>query len=835
MAKQGISISALATKASCDARTIRNALQALPISEPVRFRIANALDANEDVLLNHRRLDLRQLPEPPLPALFVGRKEVTRRLDNAWRLGKCSAVQVVGDGGMGKSTVISNWLKRFNDRFDGVTQVFTWSFYSQGRHEYTTDSHQFVNAAIEHFEPYGLEQVESARRNPTAIGAIIARSFADAGGILILDGLEPLQNPPHINSGRVRDPALQQLIRTYQVSIQNPQAQALLVITTRWAIPELQQGQTFHLDGLKPQQGAQLLKRFRIEGLQTKVSVTKSTDNDGCEFRKASEEFGGHPLALSLLAALLIIKFNGDLRCRQLIKDLSVGHDHADGNYRHAKRVMLGYDKFLFPPDSDDRDIKQCRQLLGMLGLFDQPVLETEIGALIATCIPDLSCSFSSTTDSRHSLNRLSKLGLVSSQYDEIHIHPIVQEHFGRWFETNHAKGVREAHSVLFQRFASSAPKSPKTAMEISPLYRAVFHGAKAGFYEQSFELFKDRIYQSGITWQKLGLLTADLTALQNFCSDEWEPVSDLPPESRAFVLVLGGFLLRCLGRIRDATIPFRRAYVLHEGILEDLKEAANDLDNLAQCHLSLGQLIESKNTCEDAIETADLSERNPDHKVKVRVVTRSLYGHVLHHLGDLENAGQVFEQAEKIWKQEQNDAEYLCAANGFRYCSLLLRQGRNAEVLERVDVSLPWARRQKNTLAVSFDLLSSGWARLNGDDVDLTSLKSTFEEALGCMRSANMVEHLPLALFGMADIEMAIKDFSKARAFLDEAIEICQLCDLRIHLCDAHIRFARCLILTGRNKARAKKLLRDSETQANNISYRAPASDIKKLKSLLV
>src|SRR2546423_1640599 len=77
-------------------------------------------------------LSLGRLPTPADPGLFVGRQEAMRLLDGAWARGKIHVVQFVADGGVGKSTVIWNWVERLRGkRFPDCVQALDWSFYSQ--------------------------------------------------------------------------------------------------------------------------------------------------------------------------------------------------------------------------------------------------------------------------------------------------------------------------------------------------------------------------------------------------------------------------------------------------------------------------------------------------------------------------------------------------------------------------------------------------------------------------------------------------------------------------------------------------------------------------------
>ena len=83
------------------------------------------------------------------------------------------------------------------------------------------------------------------------------------------------------------------------------------------------------------------------------------------ELRAASHEFGGHPLALSLLASFLKETQNGDVRRRDHIRGLLADAD----NPRHdqARRVMNPTRR----NGSPDQPVLLA--ILHCVGLFDRP------------------------------------------------------------------------------------------------------------------------------------------------------------------------------------------------------------------------------------------------------------------------------------------------------------------------------------------------------------------------------------------------------------------------------------------------------------------------------
>jgi hypothetical protein len=107
--------------------------------------------------------------------------------------------------------------------------VFGWSFYRQGSSGDTSSADEFLDAALTWFG-------DSDPRLGTAWekGERLAKLIAHRRTLLVLDGLEPLQNPPGPHEGRLREPSLQALLR--ELAAFNT---GLCVITTRMPVADI--------------------------------------------------------------------------------------------------------------------------------------------------------------------------------------------------------------------------------------------------------------------------------------------------------------------------------------------------------------------------------------------------------------------------------------------------------------------------------------------------------------------------------------------------------------------------------------------------------------------
>ena len=157
---------------------------------------------------------------------LFGREEDIAFLDRAWANKDVNVVTIVAWAGVGKSTLVNHWLRRMAaEHYRSAELVFGWSFYRQGTSGGTSSADEFLDAALAWFgdpDPRLGTAWEKGER--------LAKLVAHRRTLLVLDGLEPLQNPPGAQEGRLRDPSLQALLR--ELAAFN---KGLCVITTRTA------------------------------------------------------------------------------------------------------------------------------------------------------------------------------------------------------------------------------------------------------------------------------------------------------------------------------------------------------------------------------------------------------------------------------------------------------------------------------------------------------------------------------------------------------------------------------------------------------------------------
>jgi nucleoside phosphorylase len=694
---------------------------------------------------------------------LFGRERELAWLDDCWSTG-VRVASIVAWGGVGKSALVNAWLRRMDAKgWDGAERVFGWSFYSQGT-DRLTSSDAFVDVMLRE-----LGDADPTQGSPWDKGERLARLVRKQRMILVLDGLEPLQWGPAGELGRLKDPALQALVR--ELGAQN---KGLCLITSRITVADLEpfdKARELALHHLSPEAGAQLLVERGAKGTEE-------------ELRAAAKEYDGHCLALTLLGSYVRKAYKGDIRKHDIIPPL-------EG--KPERRMMAIYERWFAG--------KPEMAILRMLGLFDRPAPEDEIAALRAKpSIAGMTELLDGLSESawNEAITTLRDVGLLAAgseieDADELDAHPLVREHFGEQLRHEHADAWQEGHRRLYEHLKKKAKPLPETLEEMAPLYAAVVHGCLAGEAQTALaEVFVARVrrQEEAFSLHKLGAFGSEVAALSAFFDPLWKRLTPGLSESlQAFVLNEAGVSLRALGRLPEAAGLLRVSVKM--GIAqEDWKEAAIRVSNLSELLQTRGELCEALAAARQCVELADKSGDDFE-----RTSDRATLAAALLALGRRNEAAALFEEAERIQEEWQPAYPLLYSLRGFQYCDLLLDQGREADVLARAAQTLVIAKANLGLLSNALDHLSLGRAHLRAVQRyvggDLAQAEDHLQQAVDGLRRAGGQDDLPLGLFARADLHLHTHAFAEVRRDLDEAFSLATRCGLRLHEADAHLRYA--------------------------------------------
>jgi hypothetical protein len=407
-----------------------------------------ALDSVSDVVLESASppTALAVAPPPPQPekiditrlpvtgAELFGRAEELRWLDELWESGKVRIATLVAWGGVGKSTLVNKWLERMErDSFRGARKVFGWTFYSQGTGERVASAGFFISEALRFFgDP------EPDAGSPWSKGERLAELIGREKNLLVLDGLEPLQSS--VDGGRIQDLGLAALLTRLA---QGDGLSGLCVVTTREPVIDLDEFPettiSKNLELISPEAGRALL---RVRGVR----------GSDAELEQLTRDFGGHALAVNLLASYLKAIPGHPATAAAEIPDL----DLADEQGRQPRRVMEAFARrFGHGPELE---------LLLLTGLFDRPAAAGALAALrAAPPITGLTDHLEKLSEADWVLlvARLRDVRLLANKDrhrpDAIDAHPLIRQHFGEILSEENPEAWQDANRRLYEYYKNVA------------------------------------------------------------------------------------------------------------------------------------------------------------------------------------------------------------------------------------------------------------------------------------------------------------------------------------------------------------------------------------------
>ena len=253
-------------------------------------------------------VDITGLPETGYERL-VGRDAELRRLNEAWGDRKTNILSLIAEGGAGKSALVNEWLMRLQAEAIAARRcVLGWSFYSQGSKERATAADEFLNWALAKLD---VKLDDDQRRPPRARPS--PRRWWRAACCLCS------MASSRCSTGRVRKRANSRTRACGRSCAALRRAaradHSLIVLTSRSRSLTLKRfkggaAPVVDVERLSDEAGVELLRDNGVWGTDT-------------ELRAASRDFGGHPLALTLLASFLKETQSGDVRRRDHIRACS--------------------------------------------------------------------------------------------------------------------------------------------------------------------------------------------------------------------------------------------------------------------------------------------------------------------------------------------------------------------------------------------------------------------------------------------------------------------------------------------------------------------------------
>lgn len=639
------------------------------------FRIGDILNPTGVAIGPDARVEIHYHGDTPLPPLppaefwprghayaaaphFTGRASERAALSD-WQA-RGPVVRVLRAlGGFGKSALAWHWLSHDVDRTAWLAALW-WNFYEE--------------RTFETFLAEALPQLGIDPRNisPRQQVNVLLSHLAQTNTLLIFDGFErALRAFDGMEAAYQGDEATGGKREAEERDCISPLAEIFLsgcvgraewpgrlLITTRLR-PRVLEGH----DGLL------------VQGV-CETELTALDKADAAEFFRAvgvrgtraelealSETYGGHPLALRLLAGLIVtdLRQPGDMAATvrlDVTGDLVQRHHHvleqAYASLSTESQRLLCYLACFRGPVAYD----------ALCTIFNRSSRSGILGHLFKRSIQNTKSDVDLELDA--ALRNLQKRGLLfaetraAPQYD---LHPIVRRYaYDRLAVPDRAA----AHTRLRDYFATiESPPKPKTLEDLAPVIDLYHHTVRAGQYVEAFKLFLNRL---GNLDSQFGAYLLQIELLRAFFLDgEDHPPHFADEGYQAWTLNSLANCYHASGQPRLAVMMYEQAIAILEKH-NDKQQLTTVLGNLADAQVQIGTLCAAEVNLRRSIALC----REIDNEHKAAVGHQKL-GHLLAYLGQWEAAEQELAEALKTFVK-QGEKESQCVVWNYRALAGLLQ-----------------------------------------------------------------------------------------------------------------------------------------------------------------
>jgi len=755
------------------------------------------------------KISLSLLPTTNLN--LFGRSYQLNILDRAWHEGEANCLEIVAFGGVGKSSLVNNWLSRLaKQNYSGARRVYGWSFsWQASAGDVMSSGDLFIEQALEWF---GDDCPDKG--TPWAKANRLANLIRESRTLLILDGLEPLQYCPGPRQGEIENPAVSLLLR--ELAANN---NGLCIITSRLAISEFASFNDGRIKSLQLQQlgnddGVQLLTALGVHG-------------DMQEMHSAVKAYSGHPLCLSLLAGYLCVVHDANISHFRNLSSL-VDIQSFD---RHASTIVGAYLQWF--------DSSVENSLLNLLGLFDRGIALTDVKALVRSAsVTGLTEELADLSQSEwsYALKKLEDASLITTSvrdgFSMIDCHPLVRDFLNEHLSKERPGIWREGNKMVFEFLQRSAIANPETMLQLEPLFRAVVHGTRAGLFEESFKLYFERIKRKQFSIFTEGSHHADQSCIRAFFRNPWtEPVAQLSEAASSYLLSCAAANLIYLGQIEEAIEP---SILSIQWFQKNQRwfEAAVTSGPLISMLIAAGRLGDARREWNRGRESVDRAGNTV-----LNAVATSIDAYLCLLEGDDCAAGRLFEDSERILNMSEPASAVACPTISAYYCMYLLDTGEAERALERALLALQWRRSGSWQISVdttslyASDLLILGLIYLVLGDLEHASYYLNKQVSL--FKSANEWLYLPTGLIARAQLRMVKRAYSSAQQDLEEALIIARRTGAKFSEWQANLALTELALSCAESQA-AQLYLQNAMAIDGMESYRHHAAQLSSLKAQL-
>lgn len=719
---------------------------------------------------------------PAVLTEWTGRDHLLAQITADWTNPQKHVTGLIGFGGEGKSSLARKWVDNIlNDSsLPQPDSVFWWGFYE--------------NRSVDEFLEAALNYMSGGRIDPRAVPSsnlraqIIGAMLGKGRYLFVLDGFEVLQHQEGDQYGLLQSNDLRDLL-TY---VANPNNQSFCLITSRAPLLDLMDYTTYthrDVERLSEEDGRALLGRL---GVMSSAS----------ELNKVVSDWDGHALTLSILAAYLAERYEGDIKHLADIPVPTVD----EPRYERVHRVLRRYDEHL---------TKDEREFLKLFSVFRLPVQESAFEKVFEPLLK--------------SLNKQALLKLVSQLanyrlicHDEREksytTHPLIRNHYFALFTKGGFSQEKATHEQIKDYYISIAGDTPKysTLDDLKPLIEVVYHACKAGAYDEAWQIFFDRVYRGRKRKALVHEIGATATTLDLLTS--FFPSGDITQELlvsnrdvKRFILNEIGLRLVDIGNLDKATSFYKRALAIAIS-MKNWREASSIYQDISELYTFIGNLEDAFSAAEKAVGFAKQALNTDEERYSI--VKRAW---ILHLKGNVGEAQELYKYAERLEKILNPEKLYLFSLRGVQYADHLRRIGELA--LARTIILENLRICEKNRWTRNIVLCHRLLGDLDTDSNNMESASSHFEYSVKMARSITRHHALIESLLARGKFLAKTENYYAAQRDLSEALESTIKGGYRIYETDVRVALGWAY-LANDEKQKAKQSAERALQMSNKMGY---------------
>lgn len=707
----------------------------------------------------------------PLQENFTGRLK-ERRMLTEWLTSGTNVLSICAIGGMGKSALTWAWLQRdvLGLPLPGSSEpetdsprlpdsarpegVFWWSFYES---KATFDA--FVHEALL-YTSGGRTGFDDPVRSLVTL--LSRRCY-----LLILDGFErelraytglnaSYQGDELVGAGSDLRSCISPHAAAFLPWMASAPVASRVLLTTRLHPRELDNlagCQQIDLTALDPDDAVRFFQAQQIRGTRT-------------EIRAACEPYGYHPLALRLLAGVIV-------KDHRMPRDIAVASRHP------ISTELIGRAKHHILQVAYDALDKPKRNLLNLLAAFRNPMSHDSLAALNP---------FATETALDAALDDLIERALLFRSETHYDLHPVVRQ-----YAYDRLTDKPNVHTRLRDYFAK-VPAQDESKVEsvddLAPVIELYHHTLHAGQYDEARDLYRDRL---GLLYHRFGAYQLIIDLMRGLFPDGEDRPPRLKTEhAQSWTL---NEIANSYSHSGDSVraVPLYRMKMAMNEKSGDKGNLSVGLRNLADDQLKLGHLHETDQSLQKRIELAREIQNEFDEAVGHQELGRleAYQGRFTESLSELDAALSSFR------KHNHKQAE---GSTWFYYAlrALFMKDAAEAIDAARRSRELSDVRRYERDIIRAEWLL--GWSLIAQSTPEA---EHHLVESLTRCRRISMVDHEPDILLAFARLHLAANDHVRVLAHAREALAIANRCEYRLVQVDCHNVLAR-LAIASHDRATA-------------------------------